>query len=213
MDIFGSKSYYVISMALIIFAMIFFALRFEKRKPATREVVSIAVMVSLAVIGRAAFFMTPQLKPMAAIVIITAVAYGKESGFLCGMLSAFISNFFFGQGPWTPWQMFALGLVGFLSGVLFYKRYDGKKIKTKDIVILCIFGIIVVVAVYGIIMDTATVLMYMDTPTMEAIFAAWAAGFIFNCIHGITTALIIFVLGKMILGKLNRMKIKFGMFR
>lgn len=60
----------------------------------------------------------PNFKPCSAIIIITAVAFGPEAGFLTGALTAFVSNFIFGQGPWTPWQMFTWGLVGFLAGIL-----------------------------------------------------------------------------------------------
>ena len=92
--------------------MLPFFLVFENRRPQAREVVVIAVMAALAVAGRAAFFMLPQFKPTAAIVIIAGVGLGAEAGFLTGALAGFVSNFFFGQGPWTPWQMFAFGIPG-----------------------------------------------------------------------------------------------------
>lgn len=213
MAVFGNRGYYAVSLFIIIVAIAFFVFGFEKKKPTTREIVSLAVMISLAVAGRTVFFMTPQFKPMAAIIIITAVAFGKETGFLCGALSLFLSNIFFGQGPWTPWQMFAFGIVGFLSGLLFHKKYENKKICSRDIIILGIFGGLVVLVVYGTIMDTATVLMYTASPTKEAILAAWSAGFIFNLIHGVSTTIFIFVLGKIMLRKITRLKVKFGMFR
>jgi energy-coupling factor transport system substrate-specific component len=99
--------------------MLPFVFAFEGRKPQARELVVIAVMVAITVAGRAAFFMTPQFKPVSALVIISGAALGAESGFVVGALSGFVSNFFFGQGPWTPWQMFAFGLIGFISGLLF----------------------------------------------------------------------------------------------
>lgn len=54
-------------------------------------------------------------------VVITAVAFGGESGFLVGAVSMLCSNIFLSQGPWTPFQMFAMGVIGFLAGVLFRK--------------------------------------------------------------------------------------------
>jgi energy-coupling factor transport system substrate-specific component len=99
--------------------MLPFALVFEGRGPKARELVVIAVMVAIAVVGRAAFFMLPQFKPVVAIVIIAGAALGPESGFICGALSGFVSNFLFGQGPWTPWQMFAFGMIGFFAGLIF----------------------------------------------------------------------------------------------
>lgn len=118
----NDRSDYFISMCIIILSMLPFFLVFENRRPQAREVVVIAVMAALAVAGRAAFFMLPQFKPTAAIVIIAGVGLGAEAGFLTGALAGFVSNFFFGQGPWTPWQMFAFGIVGFLGGLIFRRK-------------------------------------------------------------------------------------------
>jgi energy-coupling factor transport system substrate-specific component len=116
---FHDRSYYAVSLIIIALAMLPFALVFEGRKPQARELVVIAVMIAIAVAGRAAFFMLPQFKPVVAIVIIAGAALGPESGFICGALSGFVSNFIFGQGPWTPWQMFAFGMIGFFAGLIF----------------------------------------------------------------------------------------------
>ena len=99
--------------------MIPFAFAFENRKPKARELVIISSLCAIGVVGRTAFFMLPQFKPVAAIVIISGVAFGGETGFLVGAITAFVSNFFFGQGPWTPWQMFSFGIIGFLAGIMF----------------------------------------------------------------------------------------------
>ena len=118
---FEDRSYYATSFIIIALAMVPFALVFEGRKPQARELVVIAVMVAITVAGRAAFFMVPQFKPVVALVIIAGAALGAESGFAVGALSGFVSNFVFGQGPWTPWQMFAFGIIGFFSGIIFYR--------------------------------------------------------------------------------------------
>ena len=115
----GDRNYWFVSMSLIILAIWLFFSLFESRKPRAREIVPIAVMSAIAAIGRFAFAMLPQFKPVAAIVIITGMSFGPEAGFLTGAVSALVSNFFFGQGPWTPWQMFAFGVLGFLAGLLY----------------------------------------------------------------------------------------------
>ena len=66
--------------------------------------------------------MIGSFKPIAAIVIITGVSLGGEAGFLCACLIMMISNMFFGQGPWTPWQMFSYGMIGYLAGIRFSER-------------------------------------------------------------------------------------------
>ena len=83
------RSYYFISLFMIICTMIPFFMVFEKRKPQARELIIIAMLSAIAVAGRAAFFMLPQFKPMMAIVIIAGVCFGAESGFLVGAVSAF----------------------------------------------------------------------------------------------------------------------------
>ena len=128
----NDRSYYVTSLIIIALAMIPFALVFEGRKPMARELVVIAVMVAIAVGGRVAFFMLPQFKPVVAIVIIAGAALGAESGFAVGALSGFVSNFIFGQGPWTPWQMFAFGIIGFVSGLVFYRLASAIGAPSRD---------------------------------------------------------------------------------
>lgn len=138
------KKYYIVCLLLIVYAMLPFFFLFENRRPQARELVVIAVLCAIGVAGRAAFFMVPQFKPVAAVVILAGVCFGAESGFLVGAMTAFVSNFFFGQGPWTPWQMFAFGLIGFLAGLLFKEgRLPRKRLP------LCAFGAVAILVLYG----------------------------------------------------------------
>ncbi|MEG2001334.1 MAG: ATP-binding cassette domain-containing protein, partial [Evtepia sp.] len=97
--LFGDRKYYFISLLILLEAMVPFLLRFELKKPQAREIVLLAVLCALIVAGRAAFFMVPQFKPVVALSILVGVCFGAETGFLVGAASAFLSNFFFGQGP------------------------------------------------------------------------------------------------------------------
>ena len=128
----ADRSYYATSFVIIALSMVPFGLVFEGRKPQARELVVIAVLVALTVAGRAAFFMVPQFKPVVAMVIISGAALGAESGFVVGALSGFVSNFVFGQGPWTPWQMFAFGIIGFIAGLLFYQLAQAIGAPSRD---------------------------------------------------------------------------------
>ena len=210
-DIYGlmMRGYYFTSMCIIVISIFIFLWSFEKRKPKTREIVTRAVMTALAVVGRLAFFMTPQVKPCAAIIIITGVMLGRQSGFLCGALTAFVSGFFFGQGPWTPWQMIAFGIIGFLSGVLFSK----KNIKyAYNKWIISIYGFLATFVIYGFILDTATVFMYTDTPKTETFVATYLSGIGFNLIHAVSTFVVLFLISNATIKKLERLKIKYKMF-
>ena len=107
----SSRKYYLTSVIIILLAMLPFFARFEVRRPQVSEIVLLAVMTAFAVAGRVAFYWAPQFKPVCAIVILTAVAFNAEAGFITGAAAGLISNMFFGQGPWTPWQMFGFGLA------------------------------------------------------------------------------------------------------
>lgn len=206
-----NKSYYFAALVIIAFAAFPLFIRWERGNGRRgRELAVLAVMTAIAVGTRGLFYMLPEVKPMAAVVVITAAAYGAETGFMTGVISAFISNFFFGQGPWTPWQMLALGLVGLLSGILFSRK---KIEKRGQLLGLAICGGLGVTIIYGVIMDTSSVLLATNTVSFSMLFAAYGAGFTFNLIHGVSTVLFIVVLAKPILNKLYRMKKKYGVFR
>ena len=118
---FHGRKYLICSLIVIVAAMLPFFMMFEGRKPKAREIMVISVLAAIGVAGRAAFFMVPSFKPVAAIVILTGVSFGGEAGFLVGCLIMMLSNMFMGQGPWTPWQMFSFGIIGFLAGILYQK--------------------------------------------------------------------------------------------
>lgn len=200
------RKYYFISLLIILETMIPFTMIFEGRKPQARELVIIAVLCSIGIAGRAAFFMLPQFKPVAAMVIISAVAFGGESGFLVGAITMLVSNMMYSQGPWTPWQMFAMGIIGFLSGILFRKGF-----LRRDRISLGVFGGIVVFFIYGGIMNPASVLMFQSNITWPMIFTSWLTGIPFDLIHSGATVFFILVIGEPMLEKLDRIKVKYGL--
>ncbi|MDO5398858.1 MAG: ATP-binding cassette domain-containing protein [bacterium] len=202
---FGDRRYYFMSLLITAEAMIPFLLSYESRKPRARELVVIAVLCALTAAGRTAFFWLPQFKPMAAMVIISGAAFGGEAGFLVGAVSAFISNFYFGQGPWTPWQMFSFGLIGFLAGIIFRKG-----IRLSGALPMAVYGFFAVMLIYGGIMNPAGVLMYQQIVTKEIILAAYVSGFPFDLIHAGSTAAFLIIGARPMLEKLERVKQKYG---
>ncbi|MBE7035645.1 MAG: ATP-binding cassette domain-containing protein [Ruminococcaceae bacterium] len=202
----GNRKYYVVSLLVILETMIPFFLMFEGRKPKARELVVISVLCAIGAVGRAAFFMLPQFKPVVPLVIVAGIAFGGETGFLVGAVSGFVSNFFLGQGPWTPWQMFALGMIGFVAGILFKKGY-----LSKTRLSLCLFGFLASLLIYGGIMNPASIIMWQRVITKEMILAAYIAGLSFDVMHGLGTAFFLWFLSKPMLNKLERIKIKYGL--
>ncbi len=200
------RKYYFISFLLIVYAIVPFFAAFEKRKPQAAELLLVAVLTAIAVAGRAAFFMLPQMKPVVAIVIIAGLCFGREIGFLTGALTAFISNFFFGQGPFVPWQMFAIGLIGYLAGLLAEKGLLKKTGRSA-----AIFGGLSVFFLYGAIMDFCSVTMWTQDITWELVAATFAAGFVFNLIHAAATVVFLLLLTRPLCEKLERVKVKYGL--
>lgn len=206
--VWDSRKYYIVSLAIILLSMIPFALKFEKRSPKARELVVLAVMIAIGVAGRAAFYMLPQFKPVTAIVIICGIAFGSESGFIVGAMTGFLSNFIFGQGPYTPWQMEGWGIVGFLSGLLFFNK-QGKEPQLPP---LCIFGFIASAVIYGVIVDISTLFTTAQDITWASAKAVLASGVVFNLIHGAATVVFLLILAKPMLKKLERVRVKYGLF-
>ncbi len=203
----GDRKYYICSVIIIVLSMVPFFASFENRKPHAREVVVIAVLCAIAVAARTAFIMLPSFKPMLGIVIIAGMAFGAQAGFLTGAISAFVSNFIFGQGPWTPWQMFAFGIAGFLAGILCEKGI----LKSEKRIPVTIFGGLTVMLIVGPLLDTCTVFTMSSMINTVAIGTIYLAGIPFNAVHAAAVMLTLFLLSKPMMEKLNRIKIKYGM--
>ncbi len=202
----GSRKYNIISLIVLLEAMLPFFLIFEGRKPKARELVILAVLCAIGVAGRAAFFMLPQFKPVIAITIIAGVAFGGESGFLVGAMTMLVSNILFSQGPWTPWQMFAMGIIGFLAGILFRKG-----LLRRARLSLCIFGVFSAVFIYGGIMNPAAALLSASKLDWNLLLAYYLTGFPLDCVQGAATWLFLWFAAEPMLEKLDRIKVKYGL--
>lgn len=204
------RAYYLTSTLLIIEIMLPFFFAFETRKPQARELVLLAVMCALAVAARVVI-QIPAFKPILGVIMIAGIALGAEAGFLTGAVSAFASNFFFSQGPWTPWQMMGYGIAGFLAGLLFHKRrpFPGKPWLSK--VVLAVYGFVSIVFLVGPLLDTCSVFTVGATITWKFVKTVYLAGFIPNVILGAATAITMLLLSGPLLGKLDRLITKYGL--
>ncbi len=208
-SMFGDRLYLIASVVLIVLAIVVFVRSFERKKPGTKDVVLLSVMISLGVVGRLVFFMVPQFKPCAAIVIITGIMLGKQAGFLSGVMTAFISDMFFGMGPWTLWQMIGFGLIGLISAIIFNQERI-EKMGGFAKLILCTYGFLVTFLLYGLLMDTATVFMVTDKPKLSTFIATYSAGIVFNMIHGISTFIFLYLMANPLSKKIKRVLVKYG---
>ena len=223
-DRMGDRNYYIAGVLIIILAMIPFFAGFESCRPEARELVTIAVMCAIAVASRIVFIMLPGFKPVVAIIMITGMAFGPSAGFLTGAMGAFVSNFVFGQGPWTPWQMFAFGIAGFIFGLLSGKGpvkaeaglpsgFSGGRSLKKMLQRLpvSLFGFLVIVVIVGPILDTCTLFTMTTAVSGASAATVYLAGLPVNLIHGAAVFVTLFFLTVPIMDKLDRIKIKYGM--
>jgi len=198
-----SKSYHIISILLAFLACIPFFIRFEGKKPKARELVIIAVMTTISVVGRLAFSLVPGFKPVTAITVITGVSLGAEAGFLTGAMSAIISNILFGQGPWTPFQMLVWGLIGFIAGLLSKLNIMQNKI------VLSLYGIFSGV-IFSLVMDVWGVLAIDHTFNFARYTATVITSLPFMAIYAVSNVVFLLFLSSPIGKKLDRVKLKYG---
>ena len=206
----GTYTFYPISVTVVLLMLVPFFMEFEYKRPRARELVVLTVFITLGVVGRGIFFLTPQIKPVLAIAILAGASMGAGSGFLTGAMIAFLSNFLFGQGPWTPWQMLALGLVGFLAGILFCRRdADGEWIRPKAVSMM-IYGFLSAY-LYGLIVDAWTIFVVSPVPTWQSALTVYGTAFLFNTVLAVSTALFLWLLAGPMMEKMERMRTKYGL--
>lgn len=198
------RKYQIISILLAFLACVPFFLSFEKGEPNVREMVVLAVMTALSVAGRFLFAMVPGFKPVTAIVVITAVHFGPQAGFLTGSLSAVLSNIYFGQGPWTPFQMFVWGFLGLLAGLLAKRGWLQSRLA------LSLYGLFAGAA-FSLMMDVWTVLAMDGTFSLLRYLAAVSSSLFFMAVYAVSNVVFLLVLSGPVGEKLERIKIKYGL--
>jgi len=271
-----NSRYMIISILLLIYTIIPFFMVFEKRRPRAREIVLIAVMTAVTVCAQMFFHMTIPLQIGSALIIISGIALGPEAGFLIGAMARFICNFYEGQGPWTPWQIFCWGILGFLAGLVFNK-VDLEALKSRDFKIilgpviciafaiaaayvsyliwpgkddtffgwrlyvfgaagmlagvlfqhkrlpadnvnLAVFTFFSVFIIYGGIMNICAMVTSAGIPGGEPVSfgtlrTLYISGVPYDLYHAGTAALCVFIFGNSMIRKLERIKIKYGIYK
>jgi len=197
--------YYLTGTLIIVEMMIPFFLSFEGRKPQARYLVVIAVMCALAIASRVVIPI-PHFKPTFAIIMLAGIAFGPEAGFMVGAVSALCSNFFIGQGPYTPWQMMAYGAGGLLAGFLAQQGW-----LKRNRWILASFGFLASVLWVGPLLDLSGIFLMLSRLSWEGAIAMLISGFSVNLIHGVSTFVTMVLFSKPLLEKLDRIKLKYGM--
>ena len=198
------RSYYITGTLIIVELMLPFFMAFEGRKPQARELVLIAVMCAIAIAGRVAIPL-PNFKAIFGLIMLAGIAFGPEAGFMVGAISAFASNFFYTQGPDTPWQMMAYGAGGMLAGFCFAK---GRLERTPFA--MSVFGFLAVILWVGPLLDCSSLFRLVTHIDLNSAIFIFASGFPVNITQAISTVLVMLLFGKPLLVRLDRIKLKYG---
>jgi energy-coupling factor transport system substrate-specific component len=194
-------SWQLASFSLLAVALIGCFTWFERSKPSSRTVALVATLAALATLGRIAFAATPDVKPTTDIVLIAGFALGGAPGFAVGAVSALASNIFFGQGPWTPWQMLAWGLCG-IAGALLAR--PGWRIGRLPMALICAaagFG-------YGFVLDFSTWVTFTGQHTLAQYLVIEGEAFPFNLTQAIGNFAFYLAFGPALLRALQRYRLR-----
>ncbi len=162
----------------------------------------IGTLAALSVAGRVLFAAVPNVKPSTFIIIITGYVFGPIPGFMVGATTALVSNLFFGQGPWTIWQMLAWGLAGLFSGFLGHRRLlEGR---WKMAVYCAAWGFL-----FGWIMNLYFVLGFVRPINLSSFVATYSASLAFDGLHAAGNFIFAFALGPALLVMLRRYQSRF----
>lgn len=194
----------LLTVVVVFVALSVFFASFEASRPTLRQIMPTVVLAALAAAGRVLFAPIPDFKPVSAICILAGAVFGRRSGFLVGALAALVSNFFFGQGPWTPWQMYSWGLVGYSAGVLADRGWLDKP------PVLYAYGFLSAM-LYGLFLNGWTVIGFVHPLTLPAAALSFAAAFPFDFVHGAATIVFLAALYKPWRRKLERIKRKYAL--
>jgi energy-coupling factor transport system substrate-specific component len=198
------RQYWLLSLVFVGLAMLPFFMRYEAKQMQTREMMMIVMLIALAAVSRVPFVAVPSVLPMTFIIIVSAIVFGAESGFMIGALSAIVSNIFLGQGPWTPWQMFCWGMIGCIAGLL--KDTWWMRSMWGKVIFSFLAGIL-----YGWVMNLTSVIAIMADISWEAVLTFYAASIMFELLHAGSNVVFMLVFGNAWIRILRRFKKKYGL--
>lgn len=203
----------LLSMAVVACSLLLFFAGYETSRPRLRDIMPVVVLAALAAAGRILFAPFPSFKPVSAIAIIGGVVFGRRSGFMVGALAALASNFFFGQGPWTPWQMYAWGMVGYGAGLLASVKLPGQndaQVLSHMPWLVYAYGFLSAFG-YGFILNLWGIVGFFHAETFAQIIAVYLAALPFDAVHAAATVMFLLVLYAPWRRKLARIRRKYGL--
>ncbi|MCL2808046.1 MAG: ECF transporter S component [Coriobacteriia bacterium] len=192
-----------VSTLVVALALVPFVVGLERSNLRPKNLMPIIVLAALAVVGRIIFAPLPGIKPVSALVIIAGVLFGRRTGFFVGLFAALISNLFFGQGPWTLWQMYAWGLMGYVAGALAEQGVLGGRVSVMMYGALAPLG-------FGLIMDSYYYLGFVGEQSLASAALAYGIGLVTSLPHAVATVGFLALIYLPWVKKLERIRKKYG---
>ncbi len=190
-----------LSFLLVLFILGIIFAKFEESEITSKEVALIGILGAITAASRIPFAALPNIKPCTFLIIVIGLVFGSLAGAMVGSMTAAVSNMFFGQGPWTPWEMVAWSMVGIVAGYI-GKRYPNFGV--RDIILL---GVILGMA-YTELMDFSSwIVFYRADPSLFV--PTFVAGLPFGLLHIIGNVIFAAVLGKPVLVLFRRFQQRF----
>jgi energy-coupling factor transport system substrate-specific component len=174
---------------------------YERSRPSSRTVAVVASLAALATLGRIAFAPLPNVKPTTDIVLIAGYTLGGAPGFAVGAVAAIASNIVFGQGPWTPWQMLAWGMVGLLGAALARRRRPIPRIAMALICAAAGFA-------YGLVLNFSTWVTFTGQHTLAQFLLIEGQAFTFDLAHAVGNFVFFLAFGPALVRALRRFRLR-----
>lgn len=175
---------------------------YERSRPTSRTVAVVASLAALATLGRIAFAPLPSVKPTTDIVLIAGFALGGPPGFAVGAVAAIASNIVYGQGPWTPWQMLAWGMVGLLGAGL--RRRSGRPIPRLAMALICALAGFA----YGLVLNLFTFVTFAGQHTLAQFLVIEGSAFPFDLAHAAGNFVFFMAFGPALVRALQRYRLR-----
>ncbi|MBT2288334.1 ECF transporter S component [Paenibacillus albidus] len=203
---FKDRHYMLLSLVLLAAALVPLFVRLERRPLESRELVLLAVLSAVAAVSRVPFAALPSVKPVSAIVILSAYVFGAEAGFIIGAVAALVSNIYFGQGPWTPWQMFSWGMIGLTAGWLRHTRW--MRSRAGMLIFGFAWGFL-----FGWIMNIWYIISLPEAFSWQLAAAAYVSSFYFDLAHALSNVFFLAILAGGWTKVLERFRKKYGLLQ
>ena len=197
----------ITSLLVLFIFLIFILFLYERSVKRSKEIAVISIMGAFSAASRIPFAAIPSVQPCTFIIFVSGYVFGPFAGFFIGAETALLSNFFLGQGPWTPWQMMAWGSIGML-GWVFRKFGQGKKYEFfLGLIFIFFLGYF-----YGLIMNLWYWVTFIYPHTLQSLLMVMLTSFWYDTLHSVGNVVFMDIFFVKFVSILERYKLRFSLF-